>query len=155
MTIKNEGLRRLGLVADLLESLPYDRFDYTRWVGESWKGARDLSCGTTACALGWATTIPELSALGLYLVSEEDNPMYSGWATEIGTVRIRGQENNMRDSIDAAMRIFQLDEDEAAWLFTPGEVIDSYRGLESSPGPNATAAEVAAHIRRFIKENGE
>lgn len=24
-----------------------------------------LSCGTTACALGWATTIPEFQALGL------------------------------------------------------------------------------------------
>ncbi len=62
--------RRLLKLADFLESLPRNRFCLERWVGRGWEGKPDLSCGTTACALGWATTIPEFRKLGVRMKKE-------------------------------------------------------------------------------------
>lgn len=59
--------RRLLKLADFLETIPETRFDLRTWVGDSWKGKQDLSCGTTACALGWACTMPEFRKLGVRL----------------------------------------------------------------------------------------
>ncbi|MGH7749129.1 MAG: hypothetical protein ACREQ5_30855, partial [Candidatus Dormibacteria bacterium] len=69
----NTGNARLLRLADFLENdVPADRFDFAHWVGKDWAGAPDLSCGTSACALGWATTIPEFQALGLKLSGPKD-----------------------------------------------------------------------------------
>jgi len=54
-------------LATFLEALPPERFDYGSWVGAKWKDAQDLSCGTTACALGWAATLPSCRQEGLRL----------------------------------------------------------------------------------------
>lgn len=43
------------------------RFDMRSWVGRDWEGDPSLSCGTAACAAGWATTIPHFRAQGLRL----------------------------------------------------------------------------------------
>lgn len=59
--------RRLNKLADFLETVPKERFRYDVWVGKDWKGKPDLSCGTRACAAGWATTMPEFRRLGLRL----------------------------------------------------------------------------------------
>lgn len=61
-TFKNRLLR----LADLVEEHE-DRFDWSMWVGDDWEGKADLSCGTTACAMGWATTVPSLRREGLHL----------------------------------------------------------------------------------------
>ena len=54
-------------LANFLDKLPPERFKYNDWVGKDWGGKLDLSCGTTACALGWATQIPSIAAKGLRL----------------------------------------------------------------------------------------
>lgn len=141
MTVSiGEGNRRLLVLAEFLEKLPPERFDYGTWVGRNWAGAKDLSCGTRACALGWATTIPEFQEAGLCLIRD---------AYGDGVVRFnRGEPNRYQSSLDAGAAMFGLNEDESAFLFYPGEVLDD----EDEPAPSdlASPSEVAAHIRKFV-----
>lgn len=127
--------RRLLKLAAFLEKLPPERFDYDRWVGNDWLGEPDLSCGTAACALGWATTIPEFRRLGLRLS--------------------RCGEPHCGRLYDhaAATEIFGVTENEAAFLFIP----DRFAPREWlkwrsnwSPNPDASAKMVARHIRWFV-----
>jgi hypothetical protein len=67
VTLSPKARELLTELADFLDRLPEERFDYTRWVGRDWRGSPDLSCGTTACAIGWATTLPSWRAAGLAL----------------------------------------------------------------------------------------
>lgn len=45
------------------------RFNMNRFVGDNWEGKPDLSCGTSACAAGWAATIPHFRNKGVKLDS--------------------------------------------------------------------------------------
>ncbi len=67
------GIRRILKLADYVEVQHPTKFDFSLVVGFDWKGAKDLSCGTTACALGFATTMPFFRKLGIYLTG---NPPY-------------------------------------------------------------------------------
>lgn len=124
------GNRRLLKLASFLRTLPRKRFDYTTWVGEDWQGAQDLSCGTTACALGWAATMPAFRRLGVRLKKR-------AWGG--GQVALRGLH---RGSIEVAMYIFALDHHEAHHLFTP----------EGKEGDGTTPKQVAKKIERFVKQ---
>lgn len=135
MSTTRTGNARLLLLAKLLRTLPRKRFDYNRWVGYDWAGDPDLSCGTTACALGWATTIPALRRAGLRLVRGV------GCA---GYVTLRDFRTSPMDtyeqSLRAAMQVFGLTRRDAAFLFVPGwaEV-------------TATPKYVARKIERFVE----
>ena len=66
----------LKLLEAKLRTVSQDQFDMNTWCGSAahpWEGKEDLSCGTVACALGHATTIPEFKALGLRLVIDDAN----------------------------------------------------------------------------------
>jgi hypothetical protein len=130
-------------LADLLESLPPERFDYSIWAGDSWNPQVPLKapvCGTPACALGWATTLPEL---GLELVRDQH------------CVLVRATDDPSLRATQAAARAFDIEENDAEYLFVP-ETPDPLAHEEDendyeSPGEEASAAEVAAHIRSFVK----
>lgn len=123
------GLRRLEKLCDLLENLPRKRFDYSHWVGEDWQGKPDLSCGTTACALGWATTIPSLRRLGLRLYKAEDQ-------SDQSEVQLNGK-------YESGQEVFG---DDTYGLFQPEcPTVAGY-----SPGAKATPKAVAKHIRKYI-----
>jgi hypothetical protein len=129
---------RLLKLADFLDTLPRERFDYSTWVGMDWKGAQNLSCGTKACALGWAATIPEFRRLGLRLSPYR----------EVINVKTGAEHSNA-----AAQHTFGLTESEARLLF---EGVDMTEGeyhivLRSE----ATPKQVATHIRRFVKHRAE
>lgn len=55
---------RLLKLADFLEKLPNRKFYLGSWIGGNWDEGDDEAhgdlnrCGTTACALGWATMLP-------------------------------------------------------------------------------------------------
>ena len=93
-----------------------------------------LTCGTTACALGWAATIPALQAAGLRMRRRVDwtwgglaphhLPQYKG---STGTV--------------AAARLFGIDQDAAEYLFA---------GTEFAKTPK----KVALLIDKVIKNKG-
>lgn len=126
--------RRLLKLASFLDKLPRKRFDYTRWVGDDWDDKQDLSCGTTACALGWAAAMPEFRRLGLCL---------TGRGTPEGTyVGLRGQDC-MFTPLRAATAVFGIFEIDAEWLFQPQEEEDF-----------ATPKYVARKIRKFVADSG-
>lgn len=142
-----EGNDRLLELADLLEHLPDNRFDYNHWVGDDWGDAQDLSCGTTACALGWAATIPKLRAVGLRLAR-----YYQGGP---GVVHLYDQDDRLLASgTGAAEEVFGITRREASWLFIPNFPAPWDDG-EHGPPSNASAIEVAAHIREFISRRRE
>jgi hypothetical protein len=124
------GNRRLLALADLLEKLPRKRFDYSNWVGDNWTGDPKLSCGTTACALGWATTMPNLRRAGLRL-NKAGSPY-----------NIKDEE---RDEL-AACGLFCLEPYEARHLFMPNQ---QYRG-QPTLSIGATPKQVARNIRHFV-----
>jgi hypothetical protein len=135
--------KRLLLLADFLEELPPGRFDYAQWAGMDWQGKEDLSCGTSACALGWATTMPVFRRLGLRLVKN---------AYGLGAVCMAGQDTvtaGIDTSFNAAAEVFKLDDEEAEFLFGPER---DYCGDES-PREDALPSDVAAHIRAFVAKH--
>ncbi len=146
---------RLRKLADFLDTLPKEAFYFGSWV-ENWSGgsAMNASCGTTACAFGWATAIPEFQVLGLRLCDSKYGgvgltmkptpPQYGSWAM----------------TVEAAKDVFDLDENEMTWLFTPSdynrdedEGYDNYGtefGRDGKPYTDVAPSVVAEHIRNFL-----
>lgn len=128
---KSVGLNRLLKLAEFLETkVPRKQFDMRNWVGASWKGEKNLSCGTTACAMGWATTIPSFRRLGLRLNRE-------------GEVRLDPDDSVLEDGFEAAERLFSITGFEAYELFSFVDP-DGYERKE-------TPKQVAKRIRDFCK----
>jgi len=125
-------------LADLLDVLPDERFDYNTWVGDDWKGAEDLSCGTSACAAGWATTLPSFRARGLRLHTED----FSVNQIDLTT----GDE--MWNGFLALGSVLHTSYEDAKELFMAYTWSD--RLQEFSPRSGATASEVATWIRRWV-----
>lgn len=123
MTTVRVGNRRLLVLAAFLRKLPRKRFDYGAWVGEGWRGAQDLSCGTTGCALGWAATMPIFRRLGLHLEVSSGVPTCGG-----------------RSGTGAGEAIFALSDADAMNLFYP-----------SDNEANATPTYVARKIEKFVR----
>ncbi len=144
--------KRLLKLADFLDTLPPERFRYDRWVGDSWKGMQDLSCGTTACALGWAATMPAFRKLGLRLFEIEDGGKKTGFCALEGTPynKYSSYSTLSSYSLDAAMEIFGLSRSEASFIFYPGSEYFLPEETIYSPGRDAPASEVAKHIRNFV-----
>ena len=98
-----------------------------------------FSCGTTACALGWACQVPALKSMGLYL-------QYDG--NETGSVRLK--DCTARDEFTIAQKIFDLSRGQAAWLFTPLNA-NTYEDDRH----NETPKEWAARCRLFLGIEGD
>lgn len=78
------GIARLRRLAVLVEGLPSARFDMGNWSSgkNDWDGFMlrfysfaPATCGTTACAGGWATTIPEFQLAG-FTLDGSGNPKF-------------------------------------------------------------------------------
>lgn len=114
---------RLLRLAEFLDRVPENRFDFSRWIGEGWEGDPAM-CGTTACAIGHACFMPEFRKLGATL-------------NRFGLPSLVGDPYS--DASDVGSEIFGLDREEFSSLFVPGYGLDD----------DATAAQVAARIREF------
>lgn len=141
MTINKERLLKL---ATFLDGLPDDAFHFGTWI----HGGADLperyvlqdvtnalNCGTTACALGWCTAIPDFRALGV---------VFDKW----GDVVLMKDGDVKGDWMDAARELFGINENEAKRLFLPSYGMDDEKLPE-----DATAKDVAEHIRNFVAEH--
>jgi len=87
---------RLLILANYLETLPDERFFMGSWFND---------CGTTACAMGHATNIPQFRDLGLTTVKcsltvDTAIPVFDG-----------------RRGFQAAMAFFDINYDDAIHLF--------------------------------------
>ena len=138
---------RLTTLANFLKTVPKQRFDFTRWVGKSYQGKADLSCGTTACAVGWATTIPTFRQLGLFLqrssLAGNYRPCYYN-AEDYG---------NELNGDCAVQHFFKLNEDEIVFLFYP-HFTKPASNPRSCLSEKATPKQVAKRIECFIKHDG-
>lgn len=145
MTQPHVFKKRLLKLADLLYKLPPKRFYYGSWVGEHWLGKPDLSCGTSACALGWATTVPSFRKLGLQLKARKH---------EKTLVTLKGFTGRWWNGPRyASEKVFGLNENEMEYLFVPesGIALPEIGLMEEGLGFHASAKEVAKHIRQFVK----
>lgn len=126
-------------LADFLDQLYRTkpaRFNFGTWVGNDWQGHPDLSCGTTACAWGWATTLwPDRLQLQQVFYGADIAPV----------VCVDGK---IRSMLEGAEEFFELDYLDARFLFMPSVNRSNYDW--TSPPATATAADVAEHIRRFV-----
>ncbi len=132
--------RRLLKLADFLDKLPPDKFDFSKWVGNDWQGKPNLSCGTRACALGWGCTIPSFRKAGLVLKPNPDT--YSDYKFIPG---LKGNESGLDGTYRAGRVIFGLVRSEFKRLFTTDSEI-------SHLNDNASSKQVAKEIRKFVKE---
>lgn len=165
---------RLLILADFLENVVHatmpTRFCYATWLGREWAGEQDLSCGTTACAMGWAPQVPQFKELGLYYQRRD------GGGAEICSTGLKVGEVT-EDTQDTGTALFDLEDDDEYghifwYLFYPQEspmedLVPHVRGKDYdpersysgadwektgfSPPPTASAHDVAKHIRRFVK----
>lgn len=121
------GMKRLLKLADYLETVPKEQFDYGTW----WERETDENgtfCGTVGCALGHACMMKSLRderRCGLHL-----EPCSEGGTPRLG--------NN--SDVWAGAGAFALTLDEASYLF-----------IQGCNGPLAHAPKkVAAKIRKFV-----
>jgi hypothetical protein len=137
MALSKLAVRRLTKLADFLAALPKDakkKFWMGRWFdhneehehkfGEFIKPGDLKHCGTTACALGWAATIPSLYRAGL---------------------RIKHYPAGFRGTdapVKTAAEFFNIDMGEAMYLF-----------FDVAENENMTPKQWAAVCRNFVSEN--
>jgi len=132
---KTEGGKRLIALASFLEKkVPKKRFDFDRVVGPGGSARR---CGTSACAMGWAPSVPLLRKAGL----RRD---YAG--------RLRTLNTTGAHYLSIACWLFDIKFEEANFLFTPGlpDAENTYTLLPSDAGPR----DVASRIRNFVRVKG-
>lgn len=120
------GNKRLLKLAAFLRTVPKKKFDYAQVISRTAEGVYDLSCGSTGCALGWASAIPSFRRLGFRSTRHgrvflKEDPGQA-WYPAVGAV------------------FFGMSIDEASQLFSP----------EDSEF-NATPKYVAKKIERFVK----
>ncbi len=130
---KPVGNRRLLKLAAFLETVPRQRFDYGNWFNDPFdtalrarlekRGVRLPECGTTACAMGWACSVPSFKRLGLT-------------ATTSGTIIFGPALGGML----SARALFALEGNEPQELFLP----------ENDQEDRATPKYVAKKIRKFV-----
>lgn len=146
---KHHG-RRLLKLADRIEILPRKRFIIHSWVGEGWNGSSGFSCGTSACAMGWATTMPEFRRLGLRL-TPLGNPIL---AEEEGKI----QTPQWGCSLRAIRHVFGS-EAQTEELFIPLDqrIRIHYRPIRIDDRParrdNPTPRAMAVRIRKFVEKH--
>jgi hypothetical protein len=110
---------RLNHLITILENVPPERFDLGTW-----------SCGTTACAVGWAAVDKNFNAEGFYLFN---------------TIPHLRTEHETLKSWDAVKVFFELTSTQVYHLFSDEEYSDD----GDSPS-GATAVDVIARIRALI-----
>lgn len=145
--------KRLLKLADFLDTLPRKRFDFDQFVGDDWKGTQDLSCGTTACAIGWMPAIPAFRRLGVRYkgtpqeqigTAVDGTPIYESAYVRVCMKDSREEYNT---EVGVGEQIFGLNRESFNHLFIPGYTGYGYSGLSEK----ATPKQVAKHIRKYVK----
>lgn len=133
--------KRLEKLATFLDQLPEQKFDFAKLAEEGNKpmldalAAREESCGTVACAMGWTPALfPKLVMWG----NKRD------FKDRFGNRDLVSKASGSSYLFKITEELFGISVGEGRSLFLPG----FYSGL----GDNATAQEVAVKIRKFIAE---
>lgn len=138
-----EGNKRLLKLADFLDKLPKSKFNYEVFIdGNTWKGKPDLSCGTQACAMGWAASLPTFKRLGAGITVDKYSST-NGRLFPRATWKGQGI-----DWYELGAKLFYITLEESEGLFTPGYDVPGIDGL-CMVGGGATPKQVANKIRAF------
>lgn len=143
--------RRLKRLIDFLEQLPRAKFNFGRWTA-GWDPKHE--CGTAACAMGWAGTIPFFQKLGVSVKRARDPYGADDWTSALVCVDPEDGARRNEQPVTAAARIFGVSGEEAAFLFLPDRWFELGGETVSSPDRYATPKKVAKHLRRFLKHEG-
>ena len=142
-SLSPKTIELLETVAQCTEETPASKFDFSEFAGNDWAGAQDLSCGTTACAIGSAIARGKLP--GMFFEKPVKGSNYVG---------VRYEEDGTTWTCKFAIaKYFDITPRQALYLFFPDNEDD---GLPSNGLRfHASNTEVAYHIRQFIAHNGE
>lgn len=105
---------RRKMLKKLARFLAHDVKDDWFYMG-NWASAgfKEKKCGTTACALGWATACFPRSALKLFRGEGCENSSYD--------ILYKDHNGIEHTDYEAAEAFFQISYGEARWLFAPDE----------------------------------
>jgi hypothetical protein len=135
-----ESYKRLKMIERKTRQVRPERFHFAQWAGTNWQGKPDLSCGTNACSIGWATTIPYLRKHGLHLtLSTEYGTEGRPWPTVLSGV------HNNENHNDSILDFLGLTEEEFDYLFVP------FNGKDTALPTSATNIEVADRLQGFLR----
>jgi len=131
--------RRLLTLAKYLPGVPRKRFCSIEWANELFtrKNERSYENGTSACSIGWATTIPSFARAGFHLKVNDTWP----WAPS-------PYFPPHEPGIMSVAAFFELCEGDALYIFGEYDVDRVPRVLE---GPKQAAKRILA----FVKTNGK
>lgn len=139
-----ESLRRLQILVDHLKNVNPRKFDLREWAYSAvWRNQCPVTldevtnpeCGTTACAVGHACTIPEFQKLGLALVVSENLCRYE-------LMYFPGDGSEPFENWDVPRNFFRIPQGIAYWLFDSSEY----------PRSNRSVFDVVARIESYIKQ---
>lgn len=145
MALSKTAIRRLLMFCRYMENLPkkaQEHFHMGEWFrhtgdcdhgfksGAVLKRAHLSKCGTVACALGWAATVPQLQRVGLTFKLSESG---------LGDIRFKGKQE---DVYVAAAKTFAISSEQA---------IDLFSGVRHCANAETTQ-EWAAKARECIAE---
>ncbi len=124
-----EGHRRLLVLAEFLETkVPRDKFNLGDWA----TSLDSNECGTAACAVGWATTIPAFADAGLRLCAHLRDSAGLAFGDHMGW--------------HAVVAFFEVDRSRAMNLF---------RDVNYTTSDRQNPLYVAARIRAFVAEQAK
>lgn len=120
------GHQRLIKLATFLYRVPRNQFNTEQWASAGFD-ARNPTCGTTACAIGWATTI-----------FKDEGFFLSPFCTLVGAQPLIPHYKS-KVNWKAVVSFFQISDYDAFKLFSPKR--------SSNHGPR----QVAKDIKHFLK----
>lgn len=115
--MKKHHIDRLEKLYTFLGTVKPTKFYFGNWASTNGDPDTKLDvnvCGTTACALGWAGSMPEFRKRGLKLVWDKEWQEGEVWFTDSDGDRAYGE--------DAGAKFFGLTDKEAWYLFIPDTV---------------------------------
>ena len=134
--------KRLLKLADFLDKLPPEKFDFDKIVYGSELPNKTLSCGSVGCAIGWCPVVfPRL-----VMYEQYDTDSDSG-------IRVKHRISGYDNYRYIARELFGVNPHREAFaLFSPGWDGDMEREVLGLPdiGSDATPKQVAKNIRKFV-----
>lgn len=131
--MRKHHIDRLEKLYAFLGTVKPEKFNLCEWAVAGDNNKADVNaCGTTACAMGWAGSMPEFRKRGLKLIWDKDE--------NTGYVELVKQNGRKRYGEGAGAEFFGLTDDEATHLFIPWTKYEE----------NMTLSQYRRRLRKFI-----